>query len=517
MKKRYKIIIGIILVIVLAAAGGIIYFIKSAPPGEEWIAYGNDEVIASIDRQLEGMDMDKLMEQKGGLVLEKDIQQLQSAVADGRLTYEELTAICLYRIKTLDQCNHGYNSVVVIAPDAMDQARACDAHRKEALEAGQEGALTSLYGIPVMLKDNINTADMATSSGAEAFSDFIPETDAGLVQNLRQQGAVILGKNNMAEFAYYVSSTMPNGYSGNKGQTVNPFGPLKISPSGSSSGSAVAVTANFVPVSIGTETAGSIMGPAAANSVVGFKPSRESISSEGIMPLIHQIDTPGPLAKTVADAALAYEAMSGVQLDLEFDGASLEGKTIGISYYEYNDQQLIERIRDTLRAAGATVVDVEIPSGGVVVQNNIYLTFKQDFEAYTQQYGFPITRLADLIAYNNEDAGRRARYGQDLLEAANEVAQADPSAIEGSMANARSILDDLFNSQGLDAIVFLNTTESDVAAAAGYPELSVPIGTNSKGEPQGATFMTGAGADKEILEIGYAFEQAAEGRCVPER
>lgn len=515
MKRKHKIMIGTILIVILAVAGAIIYFVKAVPPWEEWIAYGNDAIIEAIDRQLDGLDMEKLISEKEGLVLEKNIRQLQASVRSGELTYEELTAIYLYRIKKLDQCEYGYNSVMTIAADAMDQARSCDAGLQQALGTGDEASLSSLYGIPVMLKDNINTADMPTSSGTVTFADYIPEADAQLVTALRQQGAIIMGKNNLAEFAYYVSSIMPNGYSGKKGQTVNPFGPLKISPSGSSSGSAVAVTANLTPVSIGTETSGSIMGPAGANSVVGFKPSRDSVSNEGIMPLIHKIDTAGPLAKTVEDVALAYAVMSGQDdMDIGFEEVTLDGKTIGISHYEYNDADLIARIRDTLEAAGATVVDMDIPKGTVAVQSIIELTFKQDFETYTQQYGFPITKLDDLIAYNNADAKRRVRYGQDLLEAANAVEKADTSAIDASIESARDILDDLFESKGLDAIVFLNTTESTIASAAGYPELSVPVGMNQKGEPQGATFMTGKGADREVLEIGYAFEQAAQGRCV---
>ncbi|WP_243095330.1 amidase family protein [Lachnotalea sp. AF33-28] len=271
--KKIAFIVFIILVLLaLAALGVVLYIKKNAPPGEEWISYHSGEVTDTIDRQLEGLDAEEIVWEKGSYVIEKSIQEIQEAVRAEKISYEELTAICLYRIKTFDQCEKGYNSVISVNPDAMAEARQKDENRKQNPEIPSD-----IYGIPVMLKDNINTADMPTSAGAEAFSDFYPSADAGLVKALKDNGAIILGKNNLSEFANYVSNIMPSGYSGSKGQTTNPFGPLKISPSGSSSGSAVAVTANLTPVSIGTETDGSIVAPAAANSTVGFKPSRGSL------------------------------------------------------------------------------------------------------------------------------------------------------------------------------------------------------------------------------------------------
>ena len=290
MKKKRYVIAACALAFLLALGGLAVWFLRSIPPGEEWLSYESEELIAAIDRQLEGLDPEGLARAKEHLVLGQDLETIQRSVARGDLTYEELTVLCLYRIKTLDQRHHGYNSVAAVAPTALEQARAKDRALAELTAAGQTPA--PLFGIPVMLKDNINTADMPTSAGAQAFSSFFPKEDAPLVEALRAQGAVILGKNNLSEFAYYVSSVMPSGYSGKKGQTMNPFGPRKISPSGSSSGSAVAVALDLAPVSIGTETAGSIVGPAAANSVVGFKPTRDSVPAEGIFPLIRRIDTP---------------------------------------------------------------------------------------------------------------------------------------------------------------------------------------------------------------------------------
>lgn len=513
MRKSTKIIFSCMAAVLLVLAGGIYRIRQSAPPGEEWIAYQNEELIASIDRQLKGIDAAALTADKESMVLEQDIKALQRAVERADLTYEELTAICLYRIKTLDQNHHGCNSVMEVAPDAMEQARARDKARIERLAAG--GELGPLFGIPVMLKDNINTAGIPTSAGAAAFARFIPAEDAGVVRDLRDQGAVILGKNNLSEFSYYVSSVMPSGYSGKKGQTVNPFGPLKISPSGSSSGSAVAVTANLVPLSIGTETAGSIVGPACANSVVGFKPTRGRLSAAGIFPLIGAVDTPGPITKTVQDAAIAYGALSGEPVPQELDSLALKGAAVGIVVYDYNDRAMVQNLRSALEAADARVMDVSPDRSDIQVQNIIELTFKRDFEQFAQQNGLPINTLEELILYNREDIGRRARYGQDQLEAANAVQVPDDTQIQASIQNAREEMDALLSGHDLDAIVFLNTSVSDMVSAAGYPELAVPLGTDAKGVPQGAVFAAEHGEDIKLLNLGYSFEKAVRGRLTP--
>lgn len=514
MSRKRKIIGGILLLLFLCIAGVFIYLKAVIPPGEEWIAYNSGKITADIDRQLEDLDIDTLISEKESLVLEKNIDELQQAVGQGKLTYEELAAICLYRIKTLDQSRHGYNSVTEVAVDVLEQARACDTARSALLQSGIQFPPSPLFGIPVLLKDNINTADIPTSAGAEAFSTFLPREDAALVRTLREQGAVILGKNNLSEFANYLSSVMPSGYSGKAGQTVNPFGPLKISPSGSSSGSAVSVTANLAPVSFGTETAGSISGPAAANSVVGFKPSRGSISAEGIMPLIQAVDTPGPIAKCVSDASLAYGALSGSYADLSGQEDALNGAVIGLLTYDYNQEDMIPQLKTALEHAGAQVK--ELPGiQDVSVQNIIYLTFRRDFEAYALKYGLPITTLKELIAYNQEDSRRRIRYGQDLLEAADGVEQCDDGPIKGSIQEAQEILDSLFSEHGLDAVVFLNSTASATVSAAGYPQLTVPLGMDKKGVPQGATFAAEYGRERKLLELGYSFEQNVQGRFRP--
>ena len=511
MKRHYKIIIGALLLVAAGALGLWAYIKSVAPPGEEWLAYDNEQVLETIDRQLAGWDMAQLAE-KEAWVLEKSVAQLQQAVWQGDLTYEELSAVYLSRIKRLDQCEKGYNAVVTVAADALEQARACDWERQHMQDAGKGWQERPLLGMPMLWKDNINTQNLATSGGVEAFGEYVPASNAEVVRTLRQQGVVILGKANLSELAYFVSSVMPSGYSGRKGQTVNPFGPLKLSPSGSSSGSAVAVTANLAPLAMGTETAGSIAGPAAANSVVGFKPSRSKVSAEGIWPLVAAVDTAGPLSKTVADAALVYSALTGEALPA-WDEAKLEHAVLGLVSYAYNDPKELARLREQLESLGAQVVEVSIEQGAAV-QNLIPLTFKRDFEAFAQAQQLPITDLAELIAYNEADARRRIRYGQDLLEQA-QAASADEQPLKQEIALAKEQLNTLFAQEKLTAIVYLTTSASSVVAAAGCPQLTVPFGADQAGAPLGVTFAALSGQDAELLELGWAFEQAVQGRLQP--
>lgn len=511
MKKRTKLVVWIIIILVLvAAASFFIYYKLTAPPKEEWISYNNDKVIESIDKQLNGFDIENLVKNKETYIIEKNIPEIQQAVKDEKITYEEITAICLYRIKTLDQNKHGYNSVISVNPDAVEEARKRDSEYKR-----ENSYEFSLYGIPVMLKDNINTSAMPTSAGAEAFSEFYPNEDAQLVKNLKDNGAIILGKNNLSEFANYVSSIAPAGYSGSKGQTVNPFNPLKISPSGSSSGSAVAVTANLIPVSIGTETDGSIIAPSACNSVVGFKPSRGSIPGEGIFPLIKKIDTAGPIARNVTDAAISYNAFSDNKVSLDYNDKSLQGKTVGLAVYEYEDKQVLENLRKELESIGAKVIDVTIDESDITIFNNISFSFAKDFEDYSNIYGLPIKNLDELLEYNQKDKKRRIKYGQDWLEEAANISESDMNKINESIDNANIILTDLFDKNALDCVAFLNSSGSSAFAAAGYPELTIPLGKNKKGVPQGATFAVKNGEDEKLLNIGYSFESSVKGRMIP--
>ncbi|MGI6070592.1 MAG: amidase family protein, partial [Blautia sp.] len=508
--KKHKFFIEIIILLFCLAAGGFFYYKISAPPGEEWLSYHNEELLSNIDRQLSGLDIENIVEDKEKYVIEKEITDIQNAIKDGNLTYEELTAICLYRIKTLDQRKHGLNSVLTINSNAMEEARQKDKERKIRTEGTSE-----IFGIPVLLKDNINTAGIPTSAGAVALADFIPVMDADIVTNLKKRGAVILGKNNLSEFAGYMSSIAPAGYSNAKGQTINPFKPLKISASGSSSGSAVSVTANLSPVSIGTETDGSIVAPASACSVVGFKPTRSTVSSTGILPLIREIDTPGPMAKSVQDVAVVYNAMSGSALNLEWDKDYLNGKTIGLASYEYNDKSQVSILKQALQKAGAKVIEITLSQDGVIIFGNIHLTLNKDYKDFASTYGLPFKTLDDLVAFNNKEKDTNAKYGQDYLEEAAKTENTDSDEINKSIEKATAVLNAAFAENNLDGIAFLNSTASTLPAAAGFPELTIPLGQDKNGVPQGATFTIPAGEDEILLKMGYSLQEYTNGRKNP--
>lgn len=510
MNKKFKLIIGILFIVFCIVAGGFLYYKMAAPPGEEWLAYHNEELVSNIDSQLYGLDIAGIVQNKEKYVIEKDITDIQDKIKDGSLTYEELTAICLYRIKTLDQNEHGFNSVLTINPNAMKEARQKDQERKSRTEDTSE-----IFGIPVLLKDNINTAGIPTSAGAVELADFIPAEDADVVAHLKNHGAIILGKNNLSEFAGYMSSTAPAGYSNTKGQTINPFGPLKISASGSSSGSAVSVTANLAPVSIGTETDGSIIAPASAGSVVGFKPTRSTVSGTGILPLIKQVDTPGPIAKNVQDAAIAYNAMSDQAITPAWDKDYLQDKTIGLVSYEYNDKAQVSILKEALQNAGAKVIDITLSQEGVFIFSNIQFTFKKDYEDFAGVYDLPVKTLDSLITLNNKEKNINAKYGQDNLEKAAKSGNTDSDEMSKSIEKAISLLNTAFKDNDLDGIAFLNSTASTLPAAAGFPELTLPLGKDKNGVPQGATLTVPYGEDETLLKMGYSFQEYTKGRIYP--
>ena len=217
----------------------------------------------------------------------------------------------------------------------------------------------------------------------------------------------------------------------------------------------------------------------------------------------------------MTDAAIAYNAVSGAGILLNFDKDALKDSTIGLLSYEYNDGQLLSDLKTRLQSAGADVVDVKLDTAGIFIFNSIYLTFKEDFKEYTQAWGFPVTSLESLLEYNREDPERRIRYGQNLLEEAVQVYTADWSEIDMQIQRADAVLKNAFDEYRLDALVFLNSSGTAAPAAAGYPELTIPLGSEKGGAPQGATFVTGYGEDEKLLNLGYSFEYHTPGRLAP--
>ncbi|QPK93786.1 hypothetical protein HCQ94_04140 [Actinomyces sp. zg-332] len=480
---------------------------KESP--QEAIQYNQKKVRDVINAQIKGFDIESIKSKKH-LILERTIEEIQKSVQSGELSYTEITVFYLNRIKEIDQKEYGLNAIAEVNPEAVKQAQNFDLHKNE--------ANSPLYGLPVTLKDNINTVDMPTSAGTYAFKDFVPNDDAQVVKNLRNANVLILAKVNLSELAHFMDYKTPSGYSSKVGQTRNPFAPLELSPSGSSTGSAVSIATNIGVFSIGTETTGSIIAPASIQSVVGMKSSRDSISREGVFPLSSTLDSLGPIARNVTDALQAYNSIvddKKLCLDIaKLDKNYIKGKRIGIVQTQNSKTNELISI---LEKAGAEVVKVRFDENGINYLDIINNDFKFDFANFAKKYNLPLKNLQELIDYNRADLSRRARYGQILLETSNEIKENNVRGVSRQVILAKNRLDSLRERYDLDAFVFFNNESVILPAVAGYPYMSIPFGKDEKGIPQGTTFVVGESEEKELFCFGYAFEQMANGRVIPKK
>lgn len=467
------------------------------------------------------------------------IPELQVRMSLGRLTSVELTEMYLHRIATIDPLLH---SVLFLDPTALAQARASDERRRDGRLRGP------LDGIPVLLKDNIDTAGLGSTAGSRALLAQPPRTDAALVTRLRAAGAVLLGKTNLSEWANFRSTTSTSGWSGVGGQTNNPY-VLDRNPCGSSSGSGAAVAASLAQVAVGTETDGSIVCPSGANGDVGIKPTLGLISGQGIVPISHEQDTAGPMARNVTDVAITLAVLAGRSQDyaaaIDPSGAttakSLRGARIGVWRLAGIDpgvDRVVQQTVDTLTAAGATVIDV-IPANqdqiGALELPALLTEFHHDLDAYlATRPGVPQS-LAALIAFNEQDPVELSKFGQELFTQAQAAPPVTDPTYQKERATATSLaqhsIDDLIAADHLDAIIAptnspawlddyatgdpANTvSSSSPAAVAGYPDVTVPAGFAGP-LPIGISFMAGRFTDARLLALAAAFEQLSHARKPP--
>src|SRR5574342_321078 len=485
-------------------------------------------------------------------VEEATVAGLQAGMAAGRFTARRLAEAYLARIAAVDP---KLRSVLEVNPDALAIADALDAERRE------KGPRGPLHGIPVLLKDNVATADrMETTAGSLALLGVKPPHDAFLVGRLRAAGAVILGKTNLSEWASIRSSNSSSGGSARGWQTRNPYA-LDRNPCGSSSGTGVAVAANLVAVGVGTETDGSIVCPSSANSLVGIKPTLGLVSRRGIIPIAHSQDTAGPMARTVADAAALLSVLAGpdpedpataaarVESDYTkfLDPDGLRGARIGVARakffgYSASADKLVEAAIDVMKRAGAVIVDpADVPHAGEYDDAEftvLLYEFKADLNAYLAGLGdqAPNKTLADLIAFNDRTRDRELPYfGQEIFTMAQEKGPLSDDAYIEALAHCRRLsrtegLDVVFAKEKLDAIVaptgsppwttdlvngdhFLGAS-STPAAVSGYPSVSVPVGY-VHGLPVGMSFIGTAWSEPTLIRLAYAYEQAARPRRAP--
>ena len=420
-----------------------------------------------------------------------------------------------------------------------------------------------LFGLPILLKDNIETADMPTTAGSLALAENAPGRDAPLVERLRDAGAVILGKTNLSEWANIRSSNSISGWSAVGGQTRNPYDPERT-PCGSSSGSAVAVAIGLAPAAIGTETDGSITCPASVNGVVGFKPTVGLVSRTHIVPISHSQDTAGPITTTVRDAARILTVIAGsdpldaataeadarkVDYAAALDADSLRGARIGVLRYllpSYSEEtrEVFERSLEAMREAGAVLVDVNEPPAdwrhlGTWELQVLMTELKVDLNAYlasTDPEQVKTRTLADVIAFNAAEPRETALFGQELfLRAEATRGLEDPVYVHARASALRAAgpegIDRMMADNGVVALIAPTTSRawtndrdddddmqgsaSRLAAIAGYPHLTVPMGFD-RGMPVGLSLMAGKWEDAKVLSLGYAFEQRTRARRAPE-
>jgi amidase len=486
---------------------------------------------------------------------EATVEQLQRWMQEGRYTSVALTRLYLDRIQALDEAGPKVNAILEVNPDALAIAADMDRERREGKVRGP------LHGIPVVIKDNIDTADrMMTTAGSLALVGAPAAKDAFIVAKLRQAGAVIIAKTNLSEWANFRSSKSSSGWSGRGGQTRNPYA-LDRNPCGSSSGTGSAVAANFAAVGIGTETDGSIVCPSAAAGLVGLKPTVGLVSRTGIVPISHTQDTAGPMARTVADAAALLSAIAGADLDDAatndakghvapdytrfLDANALNGARIGVARakvtgYSGVTDRLFEQAIANLRKAGAEVVDpADIGHMGEYDDTELQVLlyeFKADLNAYlATRTGVPIGTLADAIAFNDKNSDREMPFfGQELFiqaQAKGPLTDEDyRKALEKDRSLSREGIDSVLAKNRLDAIVaptgspvwptdlingdHFTGSSSTPAAVAGYPAITLPMG-DAFGLPVGLTFIGTAWSEGKLISLAYAYEQATKHRKPP--
>jgi amidase len=490
---------------------------------------------------------------------EATVQELQAGMAEGRHTARRLAELYLERIEAIDRDGEGrpgLHSIIEVNPEALEIADSLDRERKE------KGPRGPLHGIPVLLKDNIDTSDkMTTSAGSLALEGSIPAKDSFVAERLRAAGAVLLAKANLSEWANFRSTRSSSGWSARGGQCGNPY-VLDRNPCGSSSGSGAATSANLGAVSLGTETDGSIVCPSNANGLVGLKPTVGLVSRAGIIPVAHSQDTAGPMTRTVADAAVLLTALTGRdprdpateaadghrESDYArfLDPKGLEGKRVGVARQLFGFHPGVDRLMEDAIAEigrlGAAIVDpVELPSGdelGEAELEVLLYEFKADLNQYLAELGekAPVSTLADVIAFNEANREREMPYfEQELFLRAEAKGPLDEKAYR----EARSKCLRLSREEGIDRAIrdhrlsaILGPTggpawttdlingdhysggSSTFAAVAGYPNITVPAG-DIQGLPVGISFFAGAFSEPTLIAVAYAFEQATKHRRKP--
>jgi amidase len=463
-------------------------------------------------------------------ILEQDIPSLQGYIDSEKLNYELLAKFYLYRIRKFDRENEmSLNAVISLNPAIIEEAKKAD--KTKFITAPHP-----IFGMPILLKDNINASGMPTTAGSVALKGNLAD-DAFIVQQLKKQGALILGKTNLSEWAYFFCGDCPSGYSAIGGQTLNPYGRRTFDTGGSSSGSGVAMAANFAVAAVGSETSGSILSPSSANSIVGLKPSVGLVSRSGIVPISSTLDTAGPMTKNVIDNAIVLDAMFGEDLSdsksiysLWINGfyyeelphsKSLDGKRFGAFKRLMSDSLYVNAL-DDLKSLGATIIEIE--EGPRQLPNFISLLnldMRNDLPQYFNTYAnasIEVKSVADVIAFNKTDSLIIMPYGQKLFNGivADEGDDAFLTNVKDSLKIiGKTFFDEPHKAHKLNGFLSINNYHAGLAAVAEYPAITVPMGYDNNRKPKGLTFIGRRLSEKQLLEYAFAYEQATKKRKAP--
>ena len=483
---------------------------------------------AGLDAEIDGLPENRYRELES-LVLESNVESLQQSVASGDMSYEELTLFYLARIRESENDPARYlNAVISLNPAAVNRARELDAERL----ANPDSEWDPVFGMPVLLKDNINVAGMPTTAGAVALQNNLAG-NAFITERLLEKGAIILGKANLSEWAYFFCDDCPSGWSAMGGQTLNPYGRLQFGTGGSSSGSGASMAANYAALAIGSETSGSILSPSSANSLVGLKPTTGSLSRSGVVPISATLDTTGPMVRSVADAVVLFNAMAGYDeddtamplisddLQLIYRDEPLTGVRLGAPE-SFVDNEFFTGALRVLSAAEAAIVEITLPEldfdgFGTLLGREMV----RDLALYLRNHASPmvmIDSVDELQAFNQQRPDIRMPYGQAEVDRMAELdvsADALEELRDNLQSTARAAMEALFASNGLDVMLTLNNRNAGFAALANYPALTVPMGYQENGRPVGLTFIAPPFQEQLLIDVGARFESLTRARRLP--
>lgn len=465
------------------------------------------------------------------LILDRSISEIQNSVNAGDLSYEQLATFYIFRIREIESDNQrSINSVIALNPDAINRARQLD----EIHQASDGTPSDSIFGIPVLLKDNIGVEGMATTAGAVALQENYTD-NAFIAERLLEKGAIIIGKANLSEWAYFFCNDCPSGYSAMGGQTLNPYGRFVFGTGGSSAGSGASTAANYATVAVGSETSGSILSPASANSLVGLKPTTGSLSRTGVVPISASLDTTGPMARSVADVVVLFNSMAGYDQDdlamplisddlqLIYRETSLADKRLGV-IDRYADNAFYNNALSVLSANNAELIDLSFnPSRQPQFTEFLGAEMVRDLALYLNKNAadqVEILSITELQAFNNVEFEVRAPYGQGLIDMMTELNynEAELEELRAELqAWGREILDRTFIESNLHVLLGVNNHQAGIAALANYPALTIPMGYEKNGRPIGLTLIAPPFQEQLLIDIGVQFEKLTQARRIPSK